>query len=192
MRRGILNAGRIAVILILLALPAGAFAQPATPPAIPVIFLVVPGLGIGQWTLDGKLADYIFVMGANIVAETSPSGTELVFRQQLWEKSWSSTPRIFVLYPPTSETIWAVGTNDAHARTIDSVGVGSTEQQLVAAYQDPQTVFEMPLRTRTLIYDARGIAFEFEFVPATGRYNPTAGRVFVFRPGQARAIWRLP
>lgn len=189
--RGILNAVRMVTILMLV-LPPAALAQPAAPPVIPTIFMVVPGLGIGQWTLDGKLVDYVFTMGEGLVAETSPSGTELVFRPTLVEKSWSSTPRIFVLYPPTSNTVWAVGTNDSNARTIDRVGVGSTEQQMVAAYQDPQAVFEQPLRTRTLIYDNRGIAFEFEFVPATGQYSPKAGRLFVFRPGQARAIWRLP
>lgn len=190
--RAISKTGRVLTVLALLALPAGAFAQQAAPPAVPIAFLVVPGFGIGQWTLDGKLVDYVFVMGDTQVAENSPSGTELVFRRQLWEKSWSSTPRIFVLFPPTSNVIWAVGTNDPAARTIDKVGVGSTESQLVAAYQDPQTAFEMPLRTRTVIYNDRGIAFEFEYIPAIGRYSPAAGRVFVFRPGQARAIWPLP
>lgn len=53
-------------------------------------------------------------------------------------------------------------------------------------------MLELPSRTRTLIYDTRGIAFEFEFVPATNQFGPGVGRVFVFRPGQARAIWRLP
>jgi hypothetical protein len=191
MMRGIRIAGYIAVVLAL-ALPSGALAQPAAPPAHPGIFLVVPGLGIGQWTVDGKLAEYIFIMGDNVISEVRAGGNDLVFRPQLEEKSWSSTPRIFIVYPPSSDSIWAVGTDDPNARTIDRVGVGSNEQQLIAAYQDPQAVLELPLRTRTLIYDGRGVAFEFEFVPATGQYSPTAGRVFVFRPGQARAIWRLP
>jgi hypothetical protein len=193
--RAILHAMRI-VLILMLALPAAAVAQstaqPAQQPVNPGIFRVVPGLGIGQWTLDGKLAEYIFVMGDSVISEARSGGNDLVFRPQLEEKSWLSTPRIFVVYPPTSDTIWAVGTDDPNARTIDQTGVGSNEQQLIAAYQDPQMVLEQPLRTRTLIYDIRGVAFEFEFVPATGQYSPTAGRVFVFRPGQARAIWRLP
>jgi|GEM_PF-1426999 len=191
--RGILNTWRIALILVL-ALPVGVLAQtttqPAAQPTAPPL-IVVPGLGVGQWTLDGKLADYIWVMGDQIVSDMRPSGTDLAFRPQLDEKSWSS-PRIFVVYPPASNTVWAVGTAESDARTIDRVGVGSTEQQLIAAYVDSQTVLEVPLRSRTLIYDSRGIAFEFEFVPATGQFSPTVGRVFVFRPGQARAIWRLP
>jgi len=196
--RSMLNVGRIAMILVL-ALPAGALAQystttttpSGTQPAAPAPLLVVPGLGVGQWTLDGKLAEYIWVMGDTIVSELRPSGTDPAFRQQLDEKSWSS-PRIFAVYPPASNVVWALGTAEPGARTIDHVGVGSTEQQLTAAYADPPTVLELPLRTRTLIYDNRGIAFEFEYAPATGQYSPTAGRVFVFRPGQARAIWRLP
>jgi hypothetical protein len=114
-----------------------------------------------------------------------------VFRPQLEERSWSSA-RLFLLYPPASNTVWAVGTSEPGARTVDHVGVGSTEQQLSAAYQGPQATLELPVRSRTLIYDTRGIAFEFAYVPATGKFSPTAGRLFVFRPGQAKAIWRLP
>jgi hypothetical protein len=178
--------------ILMLTLPAGALAQPAAPPVIPSIFRVVPGLGVGQWTVDGKVVDYVFVMGDTLVAETRPSGTDPVFRPQLDEKSWSSTPRIFIVYPFTSNTVWAVGTDDPNTRTVDRVGVGSSQDQVTAAYQDPQTVLELPFRSRTMIYDSRGIAFEFEYQTATGQFSPTTGRVFVFRPGQARAIWRLP
>ncbi|HLY24085.1 MAG TPA: hypothetical protein VKT83_16590 [bacterium] len=188
--RGILNAGRVMMILML-ALPAGALAQPAAPQATPSIFLVVPGLGVGQWTVDGKVADYVWVMGDSQITETRPSGTDLVFRPQLEERSWSSTPRIFIVYLPTSSIVWAVGTDDPHTRTIDRVGVGSTQDQVTAAYQDPQAVLELPLRSRTMIYDSRGIAFESEYLPAAGQFSAKIGRVFVFRPGQARAIWRL-
>lgn len=180
--RKVSNAGRIAMIL-LLALPVGALAQPS--------LVVVPGLGVGRWTVDVKLADYVFKMGETLVADTRPSGTDLVFRPGFDEKSWAS-PRIFVVYPVASNTVWAVGTSEADARTADHVGVGSTEQQVTAAYQDPQATLDLPLRSHTLIYDTRGIAFEYPLVPATGQWSPTAGRVFVFRPGQAKEIWRLP
>jgi hypothetical protein len=187
--RGMVTAARIALILVL-GVPAGAVAQP--PAAIPSIFIVTPGLGVGQWTVDSHLADYVFVMGETVVAETDPSGTDQVFRPQLEEKNWPSTPRIFVVYPAASDTVWAVGTDDPNAKTSDRVGVGSTEAQITAIYQPPQQILELPVRSRTLIYDTRGIAFEFEYAPATAQYSPKAGRVFVFRPGQAHAIWRLP
>ena len=154
-------------------------------------FTVVPGLGIGQWPLDGKLADYIWVMGDTIISDIRPSGTDLPFRQQLEEKSWQA-PRIFVVYPPASDTVWAVGTAEPAAQTMEHVGVGSTEAQATGAYQAPQFIQTLPLRSRTLIYDSRGIAFEYAYVPATGQFASYAGRLFVFRPGQARAIWRLP
>ena len=182
--RRILNVGRIAMIL-LLALPVGALAQPTTPSLV-----IVPGLGVGQWTVDRKLADYIFAMGDKLVADTRPSGTDLVFRPGFDEKAWSS-PRIFVVYPVASNLVWAVGTSEDSARTVDHVGVGSTEQQVSAAYQEPQATLDLPLRSRTLIYDTRGIAFEFALVPGTGQWSPTATRVFVFRPGQAKGIWRV-
>jgi hypothetical protein len=183
--RGLRSMVQIAAILIL-ALPAGALAQPPGPPPL----IVVPGLGIGQWTVDGKLADYVYVMGTEEVRDGRPSGTDLAFQPRLEEQSWQS-PRIFVVYPPASDTIWAVGTAEANAETIEHVGVGSTEDQVIAAYGDPQTALQLPARSRTLIYNDRGVAFEEEFVPATGQFSPV-GRVFVFRPGQARAIWRLP
>jgi hypothetical protein len=199
--KAILNAGRIAIILVV-ALPLVAAAQSTAQPPAPPSLWVVPGLGVGQWTLDEKVADYIWVMGDSlpfsvwvkgdsVIADTRLSGTDLVFRPQLLEKSWP-TPRIFVVYPPGSNDVWAVGTADPGARTIDRAGIGSTEQQVTAAYQDPQMVLELPLRSRTLIYDNRGIAFEFAYLPSTGQYSPSAGRVFVFRSGQGRAIWRLP
>jgi len=188
--RGLRAIARITMILIL-ALPAGAVAQTAGQPAGPPPLVITPGLGVGQWTVDGKVADYIWVMGDNQIEDVRPSGTDLVFRPQFEERSYQS-PRIFLVYLPTSTTVLAVGTAEPAARTVERVGVGSTEQQLAAAYGDPQMALELPLRTRTLVYDDRGIAFEFAFAPATGQFAPAVGRVFVFRPGQARAIWRLP
>ena len=183
--RGMLKVTRFALILML-ALPAVAIAQ--TPP---VPYVVTPGAAIGQWPLDGKVADFSWTMADNSIVDVAVSGTELLFRQNLWEKSWQ-TPRIYVVFVPTSETVLAVGSTEPGAQTADRVGVGSSEQQLTAVYQDPQLVFEVPLHARTLIYDNRGVAFEYQYVPATGHWSPKANRVFVFRPGQARTIWQIP
>lgn len=188
----ILCAGRratlVAVVLSLIGGSAAAvLAQTAPPPAAPPALLVVPGLGVGRWTLDHKLADYVWQFG---VPQVRASGTDVVFRPQMDETSWA-TPPLAVVYPPSSDTVWAVGTSDPGAQTIDKVGVGSTEEQVTTAYNDATVVLQVPLRSKTLIYDARGIAFELAYVPATGQYG-AAHRVFVFRPGLARAIWRLP
>ena len=186
--RGMVNVARFALILML-AVPAVAVAE--GPAAVPAPYVVTPGSAIGQWPLDGKVADFVWAMAENNVADQNPSGTELLFRQNLWEKSWA-TPRIFIVYVPESSAVLAVGSADPGAKTVDRVGVGSSEQQLTAAYQDPQLVFETPLHARILIYDNRGIAFEYQYVPATGHWSPNANRVFVFRPGQAKVIWRIP
>ena len=187
--RGMLNVARLALILML-AVPAVAVAQ-GPPAAAPAPYIVTPGAAIGQWPLDGKVADYSWVMTDNNITDVAVSGTELLFRQNLWEKSWQ-TPRIFIVFLPTSSTVLAVGSAEPGARTVERVGVGSSEQQLTAVYQDPQLVFEMPLHARTLIYDNRGVAFEYQYVPATGQWSSKANRVFVFRPGQARVIWQIP
>lgn len=187
--RHAVKAGRIAAIVLMLALPLGAVAQSGAQPPAPLV--VVPGLGVGQWTVDRHLADFVFALGDTIVADIRPSGTDLVFRPQLDEKSWSG-PRIFVVYPHTSNVVWAVGTSEPDARTIDHVGIGSSAQQLTAAYHDPQMTLELATRSRTLIYDTLGIAFEFQYAPESGQFSPTVGRVVVFRPGQGKAIWRVP
>lgn len=188
----ILRVGRRTMMLVLVLAVAGGpaaavLAQTASPPAAVPAVLVVPGRGIGNWTLDGKLADYVWKIG---VPQTRTNGTDLVFRPQMDETSWDLPP-IAVVYPPSSDTVWAVGTSDPGARTIDQVGVGSTEDQVTTAYNAATAVLQVPLRSKTLIYDTRGVAFELAYDPAAGQYG-AARRVFVFRPGQAGAIWRLP
>lgn len=195
--RGLRYAVRIALVIIL-ALPGVAFAQG---------LIVTPGRGIGPWTLDRTVADYVWISGdVNLLNGTNVplgdvrlSGTDPEFSRQLVEESWqepndlfAEAHRIFVVYPPTSNTIWAFGTTDPAAQTIEHVGVGSTQDQVTAAYQAPQFTQQLPQQSRTLIYDARGVAFEFGYAPSTGQYATGVGRVWVFRPGQARAIWRLP
>jgi hypothetical protein len=195
--RGLRNVMRMAVIAMfamMLALPAGALAQPAAG------LIVTPGLGIGRWTVDTVLPEYIWATGdvdllngeAVPLSDVRPSGTDLVFQRQLLEKAWQTPDRIFVVYPPMSQMIWAVGTTEWGAQTIERVGVASTEDQIRGAYQAPEFVQQLPLRSRTLIYDGRGVAFEIPYNRASGQYGPGVGRVWVFRPGQAREIWRLP
>jgi hypothetical protein len=184
----------IAMMALLVALPAGALAQP------PAALIVSPGVSVGRWTVDTAVADYVVATGdVDLLngeyvplADVRPSGTDVVFHETLLEMAWREPNRIFVVYPPMSDTVWAVGTTEGSARTIEHVGIGSTEQQIVGVYQAPQFVQQLPLHSRTLIYDARGVAFELPFTPATGQFGPGVGRVWVFRPGQARSIWRLP
>ncbi|HLW47374.1 MAG TPA: hypothetical protein VKW09_06355 [bacterium] len=189
--RRLLHVVRIA-LLVVLALPVAGLAQSA--------LVVTPGLGIGQWTLDGKLANYVWVSGeVNLLngedvplSDVRANGTDPQFSQQLDEKSWRSPNRIFVVYPPTSNAISALGSTEPAAQTIEHVGIGSTQDQVAGAYSAPTFVQQLPLRSRTLIYDGRGVAFEFVYQRTTAQFGPGVARVWVFRPGQARAIWRLP
>lgn len=188
--RGLRYAVRIALV-IMLALPGAALAQG---------MVVTPGLGVGPWTLDKKLTDYVWASGdVNLLngdkvplGDVRASGTDVEFSPQLAEESWQTPNQIYVLYPGASNLVWAVGTAEPAAETVEHVGVGSTQDQVTAAYQAPQFTQQLPARSRTLIYDARGVAFEFDYAASTGRYATGVGRVWVFRPGQARAIWRLP
>jgi hypothetical protein len=192
--RYVLRMAGVAMFAVMLALPAGALAQP------PAGLIVTPGLGIGRWTVDTTLPDYIWITGdvdllngeSVPLSDVRSSGTDLAFQRQLLEKAWHEPNRIFVLYPPVSTVIWAVGTTEWGAQTTERVGVASTEDQIRGAYQAPEFVQQLPLRSKTLIYDGRGIAFEIPYNRATGQYGPGVERVWVFRPGQARGIWRLP
>jgi hypothetical protein len=189
--RGLLYALRIALI-VMLALPAAALAQAG--------MTVTPGLGIGTWTLDRKVADYNWIHGdVNLfngedvpLTDVRTSGTDTPFNILLDEKSWREPSRIFIVFPAMSDAVWAVGSTEGSAQTVEHVGVGSTQEQVTGAYQAPQFIQQLPLRSRTLIYDTRGVAFEFDYAPDAGKYSPSVGRVWVFRPGHSRAIWRLP
>lgn len=194
--RGLLHAVRIALV-IMLALPGIALAQG---------LIVTPGWGIGPWTLDRTVADYVWISGnvnllngEDVALADVPRYTDPQFSVGLEQQSWQEPNDLFaqahqisIVYPAASNTIWAFGTTDPAAQTIEHVGLGSTQDQVTAAYQAPQFTQQLPLRSRTLIYDARGVAFEFDYAPSTGQYATGVGRVWVFRPGQARAIWRLP
>jgi hypothetical protein len=179
-------------VIVMLAVPAVALAQSG--------LLVTPGLGIGGWTLDRKLADYNWVHGdVNLLngedvplADVRTNGTEVQFFQTLDEKSWRLPNRLYLIYPPMSDTVWAVGSTEWAVQTKERVGVNSSQQQITGAYHAPEFIQQLPLRSRTLIYDGRGVAFEFEYMPESGQYSPSVARVWVFRPGQAKAIWRLP
>ena len=195
--RGLLHGVRIALV-ITLALPGIALAQG---------LIVTPGWGIGPWSLDRTVADYVWISGdVNLLnGENVPLGdvrlnvTDPQFSRELVEESWHEpnelfvpAHQIFIVYPATSSTIWALGTTDPAAQTIEHIGIGSTQDQVTGAYQAPQFTQQLPQRSRTLIYDARGVAFEFDYAPSTGQYATGVGRVWVFRPGQAHAIWRQP
>ncbi len=172
----------IALAMLLAAQPlVPSVAEPAPRP------LVVPGFAIGDWNLDVALKDFRFQLGP---PQVRMSGTDIVFRRELVETSWEG-PTVIVVHPPISDVVWAIGTSDRGARTVEGIGNGSSEQQVTAAYGVPPTVLELALRSKSLIYGDRGVAFEMPYVPTTQRYG-AVGRVFVFRPGQAVAIWRLP
>jgi len=194
--RRLLHAVRIALVMML-ALPGIALAEG---------LIVTPGFSIGPWTLDRPVSDYIWISGnvnllngEDVALADVPARTDPQFSHGLEQQSWQEPNDLFVhphqisiVYPAASNTIWAFGTADPAAQTIEHIGIGSTQEQVTAAYQAPQFTQQLPQRSRTLIYDARGVAFEFEYAPSTGQYATGVGRVWVFRPGQARAIWRLP
>ena len=177
----------VMLALLLLACPAGTLAPSAAQPPAPPAVIIVPGLGIGAWTLDQRLADYLFGLGVPVFPR---NGTDLVFRSDLRQTTWPDSS-VSVLYPHASDIIAAVGSWDSGAHTVERIGVGSSEDQISAAYGQPQILLTAALRSKTLIYDDRGVAFELPFVAATGTFGGT-GRVFVFRPGQGRAVWRVP
>jgi len=178
-------------VVLSLAIAAGVRAQTSpTPPPHPqtpsAAMLIAAGRGIGAWTLDSTLQDLVFTLGPSEPHLSQPG--PLIRNDLLWHE-WSDPPLV-VLVRATALEVQALGTVAAGYLTLERVGVGATTDQVQAAYGDPEIVVQPPLEPKVVIYNVRGLAFQFPYDAAKG-YGP-ADQVWVFHPRQARAIWRLP
>lgn len=174
-------------LLLILALcaPAGAQVAPAAQPAS-ASTVIVPGYAIGPWTLDTTVADLAWALGARTVV-LSPSAE---FRKEVEVATWTSPPLVAV-HGPGENVLQALGIAAAGYATREHLGVGAREEQITGAYGRPSLVIQPASRPKVLIYNTLGLAFEIAYDLASGTYGG-AERVFVFRPGEASAIWRTP
>jgi len=177
-------------VVLSLAIAAGAGAQtsPAPPHPQPVsaAMLIAAGRGIGAWTLDSKIQDFVFQLGP---AQTHPSQPGPPIRNDLLWREWSDPP-IQALVRTTEVAVQALGTSGVGYMTPERLGVGATADQVQAAYGDPEIVVQAPLEPKVVIYDGRGLAFQLAYDAVKGYGNTV--QVWVFHPRQARTVWRLP
>jgi len=165
----------------------GASAQmgPAKPAPAP---LIVPGRSLGQWTLDTVIQDLLFQFNSQYPINLSEPTVQ--FRKGLWYHEWHEE-QLTALSLNGSPVVAALGTSDPSYRTAEHIGVGSSPQQITAAYNNPDITLVPAISAEVLIYNSLGIAFELPYV-ATANGYPTVERVFVFRAGQAASIWVTP
>ncbi len=174
-------------LLLILALcaPAGAQMAPAVQPAS-ASTVIVPGYAIGPWTLDTTVADLAWILGARTVV-LSP---DVQFRKEVVVATWTSPPLV-AIHGPGEDVLQAIGIAAQGYTTREHLGVGAREDQITGAYGRPSLVIQLPSRPKVLIYNTLGLAFQIAYDVASGTYGG-AERVFVFRPGEAAAIWRVP
>ncbi len=176
------------VALLLLAVAGAAWAQgtPVTPgPTPPAEKAIVPGQAIGRWSLDMTFADLLWNLGVRTVL-LSPPGPQ--YRTELEYTAWSNPP-VVAIHGPADNTLYALGIADSGYMTRERVGVGAPEDLVTGTYGVAPAVVQLPARPRMLVYNDRGLAFQIAFNPSSGGYGAVE-RIFVFRPGQAGAIWR--
>jgi len=176
------------MLLIVLAVAASAGAQGAsTRPAPSPATVIVPGQAIGPWTLDMSHTDLLWSLGTR---RPFLSGLGPQFRNDLVVSVWAS-PNVVAFHDAGDDIVHALGIAEPEYATRERIGVGATEDQVIGAYGLASSVLQLPARPKFLIYDARGLAFQMRFNTVSGTYGPVE-RVFVFRPGRARVIWRTP
>lgn len=187
----VIAAGIVGVVMIAAAAAGPGAAQPA-PGADSSSGIVVPGYAIGRWNLDMTVAEIFWQRSETVrTQDLRSSSPGIQFRANVLAWMWESPSLVALFFPLTNSVTTAVASADRGYATVERIGVGTGESQVIAAYGTPSAIVEIPNRPRTFVYDARGVAFEFPPVPGTGRYGPVS-RTYVFRPGQAAAIWRTP
>ncbi len=175
------------VLLAVLAIGAAAMAQGAPPAGLGPDTVIVPGRSIGPWSLDTSFANLLWSLGVRDIRLTSIPGSQ--FRNDLEQSSWPDPP-VVAIHGPMDDMVYALGIAASRYMTREGVGVGASEEKVVAAYGPASSVVQAPARPKYLIYNNRGLAFQVAVDPVSGKYS-TVDRVFVFRPGRAGAIWRL-
>lgn len=173
------------VVVLTLATATGAQQSPMNP--MSSSRMIVPGYAIGPWTLDMNWTDLIWNLGVRAVA-LSKAGYQ--FRTSVEVDAWRDSS-VVVVHETGDNAVQALGIANRDYLTRDHVGVGASQDQITTAYGAAQAVVQSPSRPKILLYNTLGLAFQMSFDPATGAYGATEA-VYVFRPGLAGNIWRVP
>jgi hypothetical protein len=182
------------VVVLALATATGAQQSPMNP--MSSSRTIVPGYAIGPWTLDMSWTDLIWNLGVRSVAlsNTAPAGAGnragFQFRPNVEVDVWADRS-IVAVHAPGDNDIQALGIGTRDYLTRDHVGVGASQDQITTAYGAAPAVVQSTSRPKVLLYNNLGLAFQMSFDPATGAYGPVEA-VYVFRPGLAGNIWRVP
>lgn len=175
-------------LAVLVAFVPGAGAQaPGYAPLLDGSSVIVPGYALGPYSLDLSMADLYFELGQT---QVHMNGLGPQFRAGVEGKFWEGLP-VEVVTAAAENTILALGSPSTDYATRQHIGVGSDEGKVTSAYGKPSAVVQLPSRPKVLIYDTLGVAFEVAYDAAQGGYG-AVDSVFVFRPGQAGMIWRVP
>jgi hypothetical protein len=179
--------GFLALTVLVIFTPYAGAQWPGYAPVLDGSSVIVPGYALGPYSLDISIGALYWDLGQTKV---HLNGLGPQFRPNVEGRFWYDLP-VEVLTLPGDNAILALGSPSVDYQTRKNIGPGAEESKVLAAYGKPSAVVVSPSHPRVLIYDALGIAFEIEYRLAEGGYG-NVDSVYVFRPGQAGAIWRIP
>ncbi len=154
---------------------------------------IVPGQRIGPWTLEMTVADLNRINGPKQAIGIRPGELEFLPAQQdlvkpLWIHRWDHVRlRVLTVERGDQNIVGLTIFSDAY-KTVEGIGIGSTREQVIAAYGQPSAMTAPNAEQDHLIYDRLGITFRVlrNRPPA----DQKAALVNVFKAGTARERWK--
>jgi len=174
----------LAVLLIGGVAVASSPAPAGSPPSVLPARLIVPGVGIGPWTLAADLAGLTRTLGRPLSA---PPAAMFDQRPGLSGYAWAVPEGRLTAWSRDGKTIgYLEFRGSRNYQTAKQIRVGSTNLDVQAAYGDPSARSAIPGASR-YIYDALGLAV---FTQGTSAGFIVVG-IDVFRPGTAKNFWNF-
>lgn len=154
---------------------------------------IVPGQRIGPWTIEMTIGDLNRINGPKQAIGTRPGETEFLPGQQdlvkpLWVHRWDHVGLRVLTVERGDQQVVGLTIFDAGYKTAAGIGIGSTREQVIAAFGPPTAVTDPNPNQQHLVYDKLGVTFR------VWRNRPpqeqTVVLINVFRAGTARERWK--
>ena len=152
--------------------------------------MVVPGQRIGQWTMAMTIEDLLKLNGPKRAVGAPEGETEIPLRnlrdstREIWAHRWDHLRLRPVTFGRDDQKVRGLTTSDASFKTAQGIGIGSTRQEMVAAYGPPTAITEANDRQTHVIYDSLGISFR------VSKAQEKIDLINVFTPDTARERWK--
>ena len=150
--------------------------------------LIVPGVRIGDWTLQMTIDDLVRMNGpAQTLSEDDPDFARRI-NEFHWQKSGLSLTAIAFDRPRVDALLFNAAPIGATVYKTDrGIGFLSTQPDVLKVYGKPTIARAARMRgTTNMIYDGFGVNFQID-----NSNNGLVGLVAIFRPKSAKVIWKF-